>query len=305
MLSRALFLAALGVAPRIPPRAGRALAALIAAVEYRFSPRRRAAVLSNLEVIGRSGHPHLTRPADRERTARSVFRSYHRFFIEFLAQRRLVRAAWDGTFRFQGMEILYAAAARGRGAIIAAPHLGNWELGGLALARLGFRVHVVTGTQLHPLFSGAARALKEESGICVSTPDDGFVPLLETLKRGGLVVLLVDGDVYTRGVSARFFGRHVPFPAGPALLARRSEAPLLHAHSSRRGELLWISIDGADAPDPALSLERDLERLTGCVAAAQERNIAAHVAQWCIFRPFFDTAARDTAARDTAAYDAA
>jgi len=288
-------LAALGVAPRIPPRAARALASLIAAVEYRFSPRRRAAVLSNLDVIGRSGHPRLARRADRERAARSVFRSYHRFFLEFLAQRRLIRAAWDRAFRFQGMEVLYAAVARGRGAIIAAPHLGNWELGGLALARLGFRVHVVTGTQLHPLFSGAARALKEESGISVSTPGDGFVPLLETLKHGGLVVLLVDGDVYTRGVSAPFFGRRVSFPAGPALLARRSEAPLLHAHSSRRGDRHWISFDGADAPDRALSLERDLERLTGRVAAALERNVAADVAQWCIFRPFFAAASHDAA----------
>ena len=304
VLSRVLLRAALGVAGRIPPRAGRALASLIAAAEYRLSPRRRAAVLSNLDVIGGAGHPRLSRRSDRERAARSVFRSYRRFFIEFLAQRRLIRRAWDRAFRFEGMETLYTAASRGRGAIVAAPHLGNWELGGLALARLGFRVHVVTGTQIHPLLSGAVRALKEESGIAVSTPDDGFVPLLETLRRGGLVVLLVDGDVYTRGVDAAFFGRRVPFPAGPALLSRRSGAPLVHAHSVRSGDGHWISFDGADAPDLALSLERDLERLTGCVAAAQERNIAANVAQWCIFRPFFTTEAR-SAASDAASDDAA
>jgi len=276
----------------VPPRAGRAIASVAAALEYRLRPARRAAVLSNLEMIGLAGHPRLVLRSDRERAARSVFRSYHRFVIEFLAQRALDRAGWDRAFRFSGMDVLYGAVSQGRGAIIAASHLGNWELSGLALARLGFQVHVVTGTQLHPALHGAVRALKEDAGIAVSTPDDGFVPLLETLRRGGLVVLLVDGDIYTRGVRARFFNRSVPFPAGPALLARRSGAPLLHAHTARSGGHHQISFDGADAPDRALPLDRDLERLTERMAEAQERNIAAHVAQWCIFRPFFlgDTA---------------
>jgi len=252
-----------------------------------MSPSRREAVLANLGQIARAGHPRLERPADRERCARSVFRSYHRQVLEFLAQRSLTRAAWDAGFRFEGMEVLYRAAAAGRGAVIAATHLGNWELAGLALARFGFHVHVVTGTQWNPLLHGAVRELKERAGIAVSTPEDGFRPLLASLRRGGLVVLLVDGDVYTRGLPARFFGRAVPFPAGPALLARRAGAPLLHAHAARAGGGHRVVFDGADLPDPALPLEQDLARLTARVAAAQERNIAAQVEAWCIFRPFF------------------
>jgi KDO2-lipid IV(A) lauroyltransferase len=287
LVSRLLLNAALAVASRIPPGAARVLASVVAALEYRLSPRRREAVLANLTEIGLAGHPSLDHPVARERTARAVFRSYHRFVVEFLAQRRWTRHAWDGGFRFHGMEVLYGALASGRGAVIAAPHLGNWELAGLALARLGFRVHVVTGMQLNPVLHAAVRALKEKSGIAVSTPEDGFVPLLDTLRRGGLVVLLVDGDVSTRRVTARFFGRAVPFPAGPALLARRAKAPLLHAHAERAGDGHRISFDGWDLPDRALPLGRDLARLTERVAAAQERNIGNHVGQWCIFRPFF------------------
>jgi lauroyl/myristoyl acyltransferase len=289
VLARFLFQAALGLAPRVPPSAARLLADIIASLEYRLSPTKRAAVLANLAAIAAAGHPLLARPEDREREARRVFRSYHRSVMEFLAQRRLA-AAWDHAFRFEGTETLYRAAASGRGAVVATSHLGNWELAGLALARLGFRVHVVTGTQWNPLLHGAVRALKEGSGIAVSTPEDGFLPLLETLRRGGLVVLLVDGDVYTRGVPASFFGRAVPFPAGPALLARRAGVPLLHAHAARGPEGHRVVFDGADAPDRALPLDADLARLTSRVAAAQERNIAAHVGEWCIFRPFFGPA---------------
>jgi lauroyl/myristoyl acyltransferase len=287
LASRLILRAALAAASRIPPQAARFLATLLAEVEYRLSPRRRDAVLANLAAISGSGHPALDSPDSRERVAREVFRSYHRFVVEFFAQTRWTRRAWDRGFRFHGMDVLYRALAPGRGAVIAAPHLGNWELGGLALARLGFRVHVVTGLQLNPLLHAAVRALKESSGIAVSTPEDGFVPLLDTLKQGGLVVLLVDGDVYSRGLTTRFFGRRVPFPAGPALLARRAGAPLLHAHAVRSHDGHLVSFDGWDLPDRALPLGLDLSRLTDSVAAAQERNIGNHIAQWCIFRPFF------------------
>jgi lauroyl/myristoyl acyltransferase len=287
LASRLILRAALAAGSRIPPKAARFLATVPAEVEYRLSPRRRAAVLDNLAAIGGSGHPALDSPDSRERVAREVFRSYHRFVVEFFAQARWTRRAWNRGFRFHGMEVLYRALAAGHGAVIAAPHLGNWELGGLALARLGFRVHVVTGVQLNPLLHAAVRALKESSGIAVSTPEDGFVPLLDTLKQGGLVVLLVDGDVYSRGLTTRFFGRRVPFPAGPALLARRAGAPLLHAHAVRSRDGHLVSFDGCVLPDSALPLDRDLARLTDSVAQAQERNIANHVAQWCIFRPFF------------------
>ena len=297
MPSRLLVQFVLAIAARIPPRAARALAGVLATLEYRLSPKRRAAVLANLAAIGASGHPLLARARNRDRTARAIFRSYHRFLFEFLAQHRLATAAaWHASFRFSGMEMLYGALAQGRGAIVAAAHLGNWELAGLALARQGFQVHVVTGMQLHPLLHRGIRSLKEASGIAVSTPADGFLPLLETLRRGGVVVLLVDGDVYTRGVSTRFFGRTVPFPAGPALLARRSGAPLLHAHASRFGSTHRVSFDGIDRSDPELPLKTDVVRLTSRVAAAQERNIAAHLGQWCIFRPFFVASARKAGA---------
>ncbi|HTM00353.1 MAG TPA: lysophospholipid acyltransferase family protein [Candidatus Omnitrophota bacterium] len=278
---------ALALAGRIPSSFANAAAAAVASLEYRLRPARREAVHANLRAIARAGHPLLRRPADRERFARSVFRAYHRHLAEFLAQGRLTPGAWDARFRFEGTEHLYRAAAAGRGAVIAGSHLGNWELAGLALARLGFRVHVVTGTQWNPLLHGAVRELKERSGIAVSTPEDGFTPLIATLRRGGLVVLLVDGDVYRRGLTAPFFGRAVSFPAGPALLARRAGAPLLHAHAARDRGGHRIVFDGADLPDRALPLGRDLERLTARVAAAQERNIAAQVGEWCIFRPFF------------------
>ena len=50
---------ALAAASCIPPRAALWVAAALAEAEFRLSPRRRAAVLANLEAIGGSGRPGL------------------------------------------------------------------------------------------------------------------------------------------------------------------------------------------------------------------------------------------------------
>jgi KDO2-lipid IV(A) lauroyltransferase len=134
----------------------------------------------------------------------------------------------------------------------------------------------------------AVRALKERQGIEVHTPADGFLPLVLALRRGELVLLLADGDVHSRSLAVPFFGRRVAFPVGPALLARRSGAPIVHAHAHRASNAIQITIDGVDAADRSLPLDEDVRRLTERIAAVSEMTIARHVTQWCIFRPLFD-----------------
>ena len=256
------------------------LARATSRLQYALPSKRKRAVESNLGWILRSGGGR-----DLHRTARSIFESYHRFILEYTLARRGLDFS---RFRFQGMETLYAALARGKGAVVSAPHVGNWELAGLATARLGFRVHVVTGVQFHARLTGSARRIKEREGLLVSTPSDGFRPLLRTLRERGLVVLLTDGDVFVRSVETVFFGRRIQFPVGPALLARRSGASVVHAHAERGTDGGHrVVFDGFEVPRPELPLREDVARLTRRIAEAQERTITSHLDQWCVFRPLF------------------
>ena len=100
-------------------------------------------MLANLAQIAASGHPALTSARARERTARRMFESLPLSWIEYFAEARADGGGRSPSFR--GAELLYRALVRGRGAVIAAPHLGSWELAGLALARLGLEVHAVSG----------------------------------------------------------------------------------------------------------------------------------------------------------------
>jgi KDO2-lipid IV(A) lauroyltransferase len=264
-----------------------AAARLWAGVQLRWDSRRRQALWANLAQIDATGRSEAARPESRRETARSMLASGCLSWLDYFAARAQAKPART-EIRFRGTELLYRALAPGRGLVLTLPHLGSWEVTGLEAARLGFRIHVVTGVQIHPLLNGAVRALKESDRIRVSTPEDGFRPLLRTLREGGVVVLLVDGDIRTRTIEAPFFGRATRFPVGPALLARRARAPLLHGHALRRSDGTHeLSFDALDEADPRLPVQRDLARLTASMAEAQERNIARHLTQWCIYRPLW------------------
>lgn len=277
-------------AASLPAPARGLLATLFAALDEAFSAERRDGLRQNLAAIAAWGHPDLATEAKRDAARRSVFRSYHLGCIDYLAGRGGAGAPVD--VRFTGAERLYRALATGRGAVLTIPHLGNWELAGLTMARLGFRIHVVTGIQFHAAVSRAVRAAKERDRIAVSTPEDGYLPLLRTLRSGGLVILLADGDVYTRGETHRFFGAPASFPVGPALLARRADVPIVHAYTVRErdgGER--IVFESTDRPDLTRRVAEDVSRLTEGVVRALERAVAAHVTQWCIFRPLVGSGA--------------
>ncbi|MEK7348902.1 MAG: lysophospholipid acyltransferase family protein [Candidatus Eisenbacteria bacterium] len=279
----------------MPVTALEAVASLLAAFDGAFSTSRRDGLRHNLAAIAAWGHPLLSSESMRRSAERAVFRSYYRACLEYLSHRRGGRGAHAP--RFTGAERLYRALATGSGAVVTVPHLGNWELAGLAMARLGFRVHVVAGVQFHASVSRAVHAAKEADRIAVSTPEDGFLPLLRTLRSGGLVVLLADGDVFARGGLFRFFGAPAEFPVGPALLARRAGVAIVHAYAVRECDgRQRIVFESVDRPDRSRPVAEDVTRLTEGMVRALERAIAANVTQWCIFRPLVGASSEPDAA---------
>lgn len=288
-LSRFLLDSFIYVAGAVPPRSREFVAGVMAAVDRYVSIGRREGLAENLERLASWGHPQAREPKDRDALARAIFRSYHLGILEHAAACRRWRGA--PALRLSGTERLYRALHAGRGVVLTSPHLGNWERTGLGLAHIGFRLHAVTGVQFHPAVAAAVRERKERAKILVSTPRDGFLPLLRTLRAGGIVLLLSDGDIYARAATVRFFGAPTPIPIGPALLARRANAPIVHGYGVREPDGRdHFHFESLDYPDHSLSLADDLTRMTEGVARAMERAIAAHPAQWCIFRPLVEAA---------------
>ncbi len=271
----------------LPARLGYALADLATWLHWIAFPARRHAALANLAAI-------LPRAArrDRARVARRMMRSYNRMMYEFFRLPHLSREELLRSVEVSGKEHLDQAVARGRGVIITSTHLGNWELAGVTVAQWGYALHAVAGVQLSRWLSGAVRDTKTELSITTISPEDGFRKILRALEHNDPVALVVDGDVYTHGVTVEWFGRPTSFPAGPGVLAQRTGALVVPGYCERVAPGRFRVVIEPALDPAAFASTAELHQ---AIAAAAERHIRQHLDQWCIFRPLWPARADEPA----------
>jgi KDO2-lipid IV(A) lauroyltransferase len=300
VLETAWSLPALARAARLsPPAADPALARIAAAVAARLHPERERAARANAARL----FPDLP-PRRHAALARRAAAAHVRTVLEYLRALGDPPGAPAARVHLAAPDTLIAALASGRGLVACTAHIGNWELGALALRRLGQPVTVVAEPQYLPAWRGGVRAAKESAGVRAVAPERSAPALLRALRRGETVGLLVDGAGFARGLPARLAGHAVPLPAGPARLAARTGAVLAAGLCTRtRGGGFAVAVE------PLGGTERgavaDVAALHAAMAAWLERALLAHPGEWCVFRPFFAEGAGDPAGRSAGARDAA
>jgi KDO2-lipid IV(A) lauroyltransferase len=125
------------------------------------------------------------------------------------------------------------ALAKGNGAILVSPHLGNWELGGLGLADLGYKVNVLTFREPDEKVNELRERIRRERGIgfiYVDRHDTSPLAIIEAvnaLRRNEVLALLGERDGSSNTIQLDFFGRPADFPVGAAFLSMASGAPVI------------------------------------------------------------------------------
>ena len=101
-------------------------------------------------------------------------------------------------------------------------------------------------------------------------------------RRRMCVPLLADRDLSARGVEVEFFGGRTRMPAGPALLALRTGAPLYVVSLWYDGDRPRGRLDGPIPVPPPESgaLDARVQALTQQIADALAAGIAEHPADW-------------------------
>lgn len=208
---------------------------------------------------------------------------------------------WRESFRLPAMDLptlgarlaeytevdsVHEAMAAGKGAVLALPHSGNWDMAGVWL------VHAYGG------LSTVAERLKPESlfrqfveyreslGFEIFPLSGGEEPpmkaLTQRLGEGRAVCLLGERDLARHGVPVTFFGERTRMPAGPAKLAIDTGAPLLPVHCWFEGDAWGFK---SEAP---IDVSGGVADATQQLAHAFERNIAAHPADWHMLQPLWE-----------------
>ena len=162
-----------------------------------------------------------------------AMRSYMRYWCDTFRLPDWSKKRILETVTVTNEHLLIDAIEAKTGVIVAVPHAGNWDHAGAYFCAKGIRL-VTVAERLKPekLFLRFL-AYREARGMEV-LPLDGRVlnTLEERLNQGALVALVSDRDLSRSGIEVDFFGGTARMPAGPALLALRTKAPLITAFVS-------------------------------------------------------------------------
>ncbi len=246
---------------------------------WRWARAQRRAVEDNLSVVVGGRIP------ERSRRGREVFRHFARYLVEFFSAHRVD----DPLITIEGFDHLVEAQRRGRGTIVLTAHLGNWEVGAIALHRMGFPVSAVALPHGEARTDRVFNRQRERCGIRV-------IPLgaaaarqsLQSLREGRVLGLLGDQEFGDQGLPIAFCGGQLMLPRGPALLSLRGEAPAVPIFLIREG--LWrfrLCIERPIWPEGDSEKDAAIRRLTAAYAAVMERYVKRFPEQWIMFRPVF------------------
>ncbi|WP_117214584.1 phosphatidylinositol mannoside acyltransferase [Allorhizocola rhizosphaerae] len=216
---------------------------------------------------------------------RDAMRSYARYWLEAFRLPSLSPAQLRECFHLDGLKLLAEAHEAGTGAIVALPHAGNWDAAGAMVTACGLPLTTVA-ERLKP--EGLYRRFlefREGLGMKIIPHSGGAAPLdgLErALRAGHIVPLLADRDLSRRGIEVEFFGGRTKMPAGPALLAIRTGAPLYVVNMWYRPDVpCGQTIGPLTVPQADVGpLDVRVRMLTQQVADELAKGIAAHPADW-------------------------
>jgi KDO2-lipid IV(A) lauroyltransferase len=167
------------------------------------------------------------------------------------------------------------------GPIFTGLHLGSVEMGGLYAARLSpLRIAGPMEQVRDPILADYFRRTRAAVGIDIIPIRDASVELLARIRRGDGVALVADRSIGGAGTSVELFGKACRLPAGPAVLAVETGAPLyvLGVLRERPGE--WVGhIERIEVPAAGGRRERVRATLDR-EARAFERLVARAPEQW-------------------------
>ncbi len=192
----------------------------VARLLFALGWRRAEAVRRIREVLG----PR----ADAERIAWEGLRSFLWSVVDAVYAPRLSAEWVRGHLHPDGEIHLREALAEGRGAILAVPHLGSWEMAGMLGPLFGYRLVALVARQRNPLVDRYIIQWRGRLGVEV-VPRGGMAArrILRALSGGAVLAMPVDLRSPRVGVRVRFLGREANLAEGLGFFAAASGAPVL------------------------------------------------------------------------------
>jgi KDO2-lipid IV(A) lauroyltransferase len=232
----------------------------------------------------------LTLGLDGRERAHVVRRTFENFAVctaDMLALPGSSRESLLRRVSIDGLTHLDEAVSRGRGVIVVTAHLGNWELGGAALAALGYPTEALVEA-IGPARDAAMARCRAATGLhLIPLGPSATRQAIRALRAGR--VLAVAGDRALGGSPRRivaFANGRREVPTGPAWLTLETGAPVVTVRIVRARTGIFPYHATVDPQVRCDELgDAPVAALTDRIAARLSAAVLDHPDQWFVFQP--------------------
>ncbi|MDD5226826.1 MAG: lysophospholipid acyltransferase family protein [Candidatus Omnitrophica bacterium] len=266
------FLALLATA--LPVEVSHQIACGFGTLSYWILGKRRRIALENIaNALGNS------LPERRKKEiARSAFQNAALSMMELFTVEKIKKEA-EARFKLSGNEFLEEAFSNKRGVVLVISHLGSWEYLSFLPYFTKRSWSVVVKNIKNPYLDTAIDAMRRVMTVNPISKDSSVRAVLQELKAGHGVAILVDQWAGNEGLWIDFFGIETSTTSIPARLAEKTGCALVPAYCLRKSPGHYeIHIEkpilhDMDQPGWENTVTKDLNQVL-------ERQILAHPEQW-------------------------
>ena len=270
----------------LPWKVAAAITWTIGQLSCLFMQRTRRVVEANLDIV----YGGSLSKKELRKKSRRIIMNFSRTIMVFL---ELPNLTWEGLRENVDMSEFDAAMAElggQRSFLLASPHVGPYELGGLCLSGLGFKPH--TAALDHPNEKVTRFFDERRRGVGVTSYPmrKSYTALKRALAGGDVVAILVDRAY---GATARrfdYFGTRPLFPLGHLYLSASTGVPIVTVAFVFDGKDRYKWVHGGIHYPPSEGTE-DLDKLEAMQRAILgdfEMFLRDYSDQWFQFLPLLE-----------------
>jgi KDO2-lipid IV(A) lauroyltransferase len=183
-------------------------------------------------------------------------------------------------FDIEGEDNLREAVALGRGVLMLTAHLGFWEAGFFVLPELGYATDAVAKPMKNPLTDAYFSQLRTSFGANILNSKKGARRILNSLKQGKAVAILLDQHISPPGsVETKFFGRNAYTTTAITNLAMKYAIPVVPMFNLRGDDdryRIWIDKPLLLEGEGEQAIVENTQRLTTLI----ENAVRCDASQW-------------------------
>lgn len=202
--------------------------------------------------------------AEQHRIARGMWRHIVLLICELVhAPRKIHRHNWRDFVRTKDIDLEVQHLLDEGPVIVVSGHFGNFEVGGVVSALLGYPTFSVARSFDNPFLDRFMKQFRQSTGQNILPKRGSSYQVDQVLSANGTLMLLGDQSAGPKGCWIEFFGRLASCHKSVALFSLTQNAPMVVAYSKRvNGEPMRFELGVLGVYDPRHDDAMTVDELT-------------------------------------------